>query len=150
MSATSDSNRDAPLVRLVAALLAQIDGTAVTECEFRSGAQRVLVRRAPTSGAVQTVEAAHEATTVLPSWQPIVAPLAGVYYAAESPQAPPLIATGRTVSVGQRVGLIESMKLFNAVESDVSGIVQAILVLNGAVVEKGQILMYVEPLGDPA
>jgi biotin carboxyl carrier protein len=40
--------------------------------------------------------------------------------------------------------------MYNPVESDVGGIVRAILVQASAVVEKGQILMYVEPVGEPA
>jgi biotin carboxyl carrier protein len=41
------------------------------------------------------------------------------------------------------------MKMYNPVETDVAGIVRSILVQASAVVEKGQILMFVEPVGEP-
>lgn len=138
------------LVALVSALLAQLDGTAVTECEFRAGQQRVLVRR--TLSFVPPVASAdlQEEPAVPAHWQAITAPLTGVFYLTESPQSPPLVGLGSVVIPGQRVGLIESMKMFNAVESEITGTVRAILIANAAEVQTGQVLIYLEPLGDAA
>jgi acetyl-CoA carboxylase biotin carboxyl carrier protein len=84
------------------------------------------------------------------TWQPIVSPLTGIFYLTETPQSPPFVSVGAPVTERQVVGLIESMKMYNPVETDVAGIVRAILVHASAVVERGQILMYVEPVGEPA
>ncbi len=138
----------APLVRLVEDLLAQLEGTAVTECEFRAGTHRVLVRRSPSFVPPAPQALTEEADVIPDTWQAISAPLAGIFYAAESPQNPPFARVGDSVAPHQVVGLIESMKMFNSVESELEGTVRAILTHNGAVVERGQVLMYVEPRGD--
>ncbi|WP_376794401.1 acetyl-CoA carboxylase biotin carboxyl carrier protein [Thermogemmatispora sp.] len=77
---------------------------------------------------------------------PIVAPLSGVYYAAPSPDEPPFVSVGDVIQVGQTVALIEAMKSFNEVPSPVAGRVSKILVENGAVVQKDEVLMRIEPV----
>ncbi|HVA91323.1 MAG TPA: biotin/lipoyl-containing protein [Chloroflexota bacterium] len=138
----------ASLVQLVEQVVAELDGTAVLECELRSGDHRVLVRRSLTSVSIAAVPGADDREALPPDWKPLVAPLTGIFYLTETPQSPPFVSSGGPVSEGQVVGLIESMKMFNPVESDVSGTIRSIVVSGGALVEKGQILMYVEPLGD--
>jgi acetyl-CoA carboxylase biotin carboxyl carrier protein len=142
-------HQTASLQHLVADLLAQLEGTAVVECEVREGAHRVFVRRAPS--AVPAVPAAPDPAEAIPAgWKWIAAPLSGIFYMAESPNSPPFITPGSAVVAGQVVGLIESMKMFNPVESEVDGVVRIIVATDAAVVEKGQVLMYVEPRGDLA
>jgi biotin carboxyl carrier protein len=137
------------IVQLVADLLAQLDGTAVTECEFRTGDHHIRVRRSPSFPRLAaTAEAESEEVPSL--WRPILSPLTGIFYAAENPQSPPFASVGDMVNIGQTMGLIEAMKTFNRVESELAGIVRAILVANGAEVQVGQTLLYVEPLGDAA
>ena len=140
----------ASLVRLVEEILAQLDGTPVIECELRTAGHRVLVRRSLTATPPVAALAAPEDTAVQAGWQPVAAPLTGIFYLTETPQSPPFVTLGGTVSERQVLGLIESMKMFNPVESEIAGTVRAILVTGGQVVEKGQILMHIEPLGDLA
>jgi biotin carboxyl carrier protein len=137
------------LVRLVADLLAQLAGTIVTECEFRAGDHHVLLRRSLASVAIARGPSVPEEEALPVSWQPILSPLTGIFFLTESPQSPPFVTVGSTITQRQVVGLIESMKMYNPVETEVAGTVRAILVQASAVVEKGQILMYVEPDGDP-
>ncbi|HEY8283745.1 MAG TPA: biotin/lipoyl-containing protein [Chloroflexota bacterium] len=138
----------ASLVELVERILAELDGTAVLECELRSGDHRVLVRRSLAAPPIVIVPEVDSAEVVPAGWKSLVAPLTGILYLTETPQSPPFVTSGGSVSEGQVVGLIESMKMFNPVESDLSGTIRSIVVSGGALVEKGQILMYVEPLGD--
>jgi acetyl-CoA carboxylase biotin carboxyl carrier protein len=139
----------ASLRHLVADLLAQLEGTAVVECEVRAGDHRVFVRRSP--AAVPAAPAPPDPAAAIPAdWKAIVAPLSGIFYMAESPNSGPFVAPGKAVASGQVVGLIESMKMFNPVESEVDGVVRTIVAADTAVVEKGQVLMYVEPRGDLA
>jgi acetyl-CoA carboxylase biotin carboxyl carrier protein len=147
----NDSLPDAPavLVRLVQDLLVELQGTAVTECELRVGSYRVLVHRSLTAMPVAIQAPAAEEADLLPaSWIPVASPLTGIFYLTETPQSPPYVTVGMTILERQVVGLIESMKMYNSVESEVAGIVRAITVANGAVVERGQPLLYVEPVGD--
>ncbi len=76
----------------------------------------------------------------------ITAPMVGTFYRAPSPDAPPFIREGDVVQAGQTVCIIEAMKLFNEIQSEVSGRVVRILSENGAPVEYGQPLVLLEPL----
>jgi acetyl-CoA carboxylase biotin carboxyl carrier protein len=77
--------------------------------------------------------------------QAVVAPLTGLFYASPSPGAEPYVNVGSEVHVGQVIGLIEAMKLFNEIKSDVAGRVMRICVENGALVKAKQPLIEVEP-----
>jgi len=63
------------------------------------------------------------------------APLTGIFYAAATPGADPMVAVGQTISVGQPIGLIEAMKLFNEIKSDKAGRVVRIVAENGRLVK---------------
>ena len=77
--------------------------------------------------------------------QTIAAPMVGTFFRAPSPDAPPFVREGDVVETGQTVCVIEAMKLFNEIQSDVSGRVVRILSENATPVEYGQPLMLVEP-----
>ncbi len=138
------------LIGLVAALLDELDGTAVTECEFRAGVYRVYLKRSLATATAMMEAVPAQADLNPDSWRPVISPLTGIFYVTESPQSPPFVTIGSFVSERQVVGLIESMKMYNPVETDFAGIVRAIEVQPSAVVEKGQVLMYIEPTGDNA
>ena len=72
------------------------------------------------------------------------ATLTGVYYASPSPDTAPFINIGDTVTIGQTIALIEAMKVFNEIPSEVAGRVIAIKAQNGDVVKKGDILFQIE------
>ena len=75
---------------------------------------------------------------------PIVSPMVGTFYTSPSPEAEPFVSVGQTVSKGDKVCIIEAMKLMNEIESEVSGKIVEICVKDGQPVEFGQVLMYVE------
>lgn len=77
----------------------------------------------------------------------ITAPTVGRFYARPEPTADPYVTVGATVEQGETIGLVEVMKLFNSVDSEVSGTVSQILVEDGALVEYGQVLMTIKPSG---
>lgn len=70
----------------------------------------------------------------------IVSPIMGRFYCRPDPTAEPYIGVGSLVSLDTTVGLVEVMKLFNAVTAGVDGIVTEICVEDGQVVEHGQVL----------
>jgi acetyl-CoA carboxylase biotin carboxyl carrier protein len=80
-----------------------------------------------------------------PSRPSVKAPLTGIYYGAPSPGATPYVSVGDYVSVGQIIGLIEAMKLFNEIKSDLAGRVVRVCADNGALVKARQPLIEVEP-----
>ena len=71
----------------------------------------------------------------------VTAPFVGIFYRAPRPGAPPYIEVGSQVEQDTTVGIIEVMKLMNAVRAEVSGTVFEVLVEDGAVVEYGQVLL---------
>ena len=82
----------------------------------------------------------------LPARPSVKAPLTGVWYGSPAPGSAPFVAAGREVAVGQVVGLIEAMKLFNEIKSDLAGRVVRVVPENGALVKAKQPLIEVEPL----
>jgi len=96
--------------------------------------------------AVSAEELAAAGEVVPDHLKTITAPMVGTFYRAPSPDAPPFIREGDVVQAGQTVCIIEAMKLFNEIQSEVSGRVVRILSENGAPVEYGQPLVLLEPL----
>lgn len=75
----------------------------------------------------------------------IKSPMIGTFYRSSSPDTPAYINVGDVISSGQTVCIIEAMKLFNEIESEVSGKVVKILVENATPVEYDQPLFLIEP-----
>jgi acetyl-CoA carboxylase biotin carboxyl carrier protein len=164
--AASLSSADASLLALIDRLSSVLERGDLGELEVSSGGTTIILRapsaiapvvpvtaaaplaEAPTGGAVTAVaDAPGEAASQTPAAaKPSVkAPLTGLYYGAPSPGATPYVAVGDHVSVGQIIGLIEAMKLFNEIKSDLSGRVTRICVESGALVKARQPLIEVEP-----
>ncbi len=76
---------------------------------------------------------------------PVLSPMVGTLYLAPTSGAMPFVAVGDRVKVGDTLCLIEAMKMFNKIESDVNGVISARLVENEQPVEYGQPLFLVEP-----
>jgi acetyl-CoA carboxylase biotin carboxyl carrier protein len=96
-------------------------------------------------GSNPAAPAQGEAPSTPPPARPSVkAPLTGIYYGAPSPGATPYIAVGDHVQAGQIIGLIEAMKLFNEIKSDMSGRITRICVESGQLVKAKQPLIEVE------
>lgn len=74
------------------------------------------------------------------------APLTGIFYGAPAPGSAPYVRVGGEVAVGQVIGLIEAMKLFNEIKSDLAGRVVKVVAENGQLVKAKQPLIEVEPL----
>ena len=76
----------------------------------------------------------------------VVSPLTGVYYNAASPTSDPFVNVGDAVQAGQVVAIVEAMKVFNEVKSEVAGTVVAIPAKNGQLVQKGDPLVRIQPI----
>ena len=64
----------------------------------------------------------------------------GTFYRSASPEKPPFVSVGDSINEGDTICIIEAMKLFNEIESEVSGVVEQICVSNEQAVEYGQTL----------
>lgn len=75
----------------------------------------------------------------------IVSPMIGRFYSQSEPGAAPYVSVGSTVGPESTVGLVEAMKMFNAVHAGLAGVVTEICVQDAALVEYGQVLFRVKP-----
>ena len=76
----------------------------------------------------------------------LLAPMTGTWYRTPSPDDPPFVSEGDAVEVGQTVGLIEAMKVFSDVPSDVAGTVLEFLIPSGKLVQQGDPILRVQLL----
>lgn len=75
----------------------------------------------------------------------IESPMVGTFYSASNPDSEPFAKVGTQVGPGSVVCLVEAMKVFNEIKSEVSGSIERVLVKNGDAVEFGQKLFLVKP-----
>jgi acetyl-CoA carboxylase biotin carboxyl carrier protein len=142
-------------------ILAEVDrlapilvGGPLEELEVESGdlVVRLAKPRAPAPAAAALAGPSQApAGPISPYGEPapgtrfVTAPLTGVWYTAPSPGARPYLTIGGEVASGQVVGLIEAMKLFNEIKSDVAGTVTRVLAETGTLVKRQQPLLEVDP-----
>jgi len=75
----------------------------------------------------------------------IKSPMIGTFYRSSSPDKPVFVNVGDEIKQGQVICIIEAMKLFNEIESEISGKIVKVLVDNASPVEYDQPLFLVEP-----
>tara|TARA_B100000965_G_scaffold375982_1_gene368850 strand:+ start:121 stop:627 length:507 start_codon:yes stop_codon:yes gene_type:complete len=88
-----------------------------------------------------TNESSIESTTHITIKSPII----GTFYRRPSPDKDPFINVGDSIAVGSVVGIVEAMKLFNEIESEISGTIVKVLVDDMSPVEYDQPLFLVDP-----
>ena len=151
---------ETPWIKRVEELIQVLQGSTIGEFELTEAGTEIIIRRRPdlmmVSVPTQLLNLAHPGTPIVPgnNGQPaqedtglsIISPLTGVYYVSPSPSTPPFVKPGDTVQVGQVVALIEAMKVFNEIQSEVAGRVIELVAQNGDVVQKGDVLIRTEPL----
>lgn len=74
----------------------------------------------------------------------IVSPLPGVFYTKPGPDRDPFVLPGDRVEAGQAIGMVEVMKQFTEIRSDVSGMVVSVDVAEGDTVMPGDVLAVID------
>jgi len=77
----------------------------------------------------------------------IKSPMVGTFYRSSGPDKPPFVKVGDSISQGSVVCIIEAMKLFNEIESEVAGKIVKVMVDDSTPVEYDQVLFLVDPAG---
>jgi acetyl-CoA carboxylase biotin carboxyl carrier protein len=148
---------DASLLALVDRLAAVLERSDLTELEVEAGGTGLVLRKpAAIASTVPAPAAAAPPPPEVPMAVPVEAPVAerpsvkapltGIFYASPSPGSPPYVRVGGEVAAGQVIGLIEAMKLFNEIKSDLAGRVVRVVAESGKLVKAKQPLIEVEPL----
>jgi acetyl-CoA carboxylase biotin carboxyl carrier protein len=148
-----------PIIEAIDRLAPAFEEAGLDELELEIGDLRVRLARprtpvvtaAPAPAEAPPAPAAAPTAGLTPFGEPnpgmrfVSAPLTGVWYGAPSPGARPYVNEGDEITAGQVVGLIEAMKLFNEIKSDVSGTVARVLVEGGTLVKRKQPLLEIDP-----
>jgi acetyl-CoA carboxylase biotin carboxyl carrier protein len=80
-------------------------------------------------------------------YKEIRSPIVGTFYRSPSPEKAPYVKVGDTVEVGTVVCIVEAMKLFNEIESEITGKIVKVMVEDAQPVEYDQVLFLVDPKG---
>jgi acetyl-CoA carboxylase biotin carboxyl carrier protein len=158
---------DQSLLALIDRLATMLERSGLSELEVGSGGTDVILRKpsaiaapivvgagSPAAGATggpgsapgpaESPGVGREAAS--PDRPSIKAPLTGIFYASPAPGSAPYVKVGGEVAVGQVIGLIEAMKLFNEIKSDLAGRVVRVIPESGTLVKAKQPLLEVDPL----
>lgn len=100
-----------------------------------------------TSSQSEASQKAQEADADESNYLEVRSPIVGTFYRSPSPDKPPFFKVGDTVKQGDVVCIVEAMKLFNEIESEVSGKVVKVMVEDAQPVEYDQVLFLVDPKG---
>ena len=148
-------------LRTLQKLIDLVQESGISELEVTEGEEKVRIAKhsaaapatyyappppppvAPAAAAAPTLAAAASASA-LPDGHIVKSPMVGTFYRAGAPGAKALVEVGQSVSEGDRLCIIEAMKLMNEIEADASGVIKAILVENGEPVEYGQPLFVID------
>jgi acetyl-CoA carboxylase biotin carboxyl carrier protein len=114
--------------------------------------QQVIASAPQVAAPVAVAPVAQAVAPVAPVAAPVIAsnrvtiksPMIGTFYRSSSPDRPSLVEVGSDISKGTPVCIIEAMKLFNEIESEISGRIVEVLVENATPVEFDQPLFVVE------
>lgn len=104
--------------------------------------------QAPVAAAPQVTEAEAAAAAQAEEnskYITVKSPMIGTFYRASGPDKDPFVSVGDTVSVGSVLCIVEAMKLFNEIESEVSGKIVKILVDDTTPIEYDQPLFLIDP-----
>ena len=147
-------------LRKIKKLIDILEESNLSELEIREGEESVRLSRLPKGAFHAPTQAPQPVTHVhvepprggaaagtsehvtgtatgkeLPPGHVVRSPMVGTFYASANPEAPPFVKVGQQVKVGDTLGIIEAMKMFNQIEADAAGTIVAILGSSGQPVE---------------
>jgi acetyl-CoA carboxylase biotin carboxyl carrier protein len=132
----------------------QKDFKICIKAEKAKAEQQIIVQAAAPAPVAAPVAAAPVATTPASAAAPanddakyitVKSPMIGTFYRSAGPDKEPFVTVGNTIGKGDTICIIEAMKLFNEIESEVSGKIVKMLVDDASPVEYDQPLFLVDP-----
>ncbi len=148
-------------IKNIKALMREFDASGLSKFEvkdkdFEMSLEKAvagsIVTAAPVAAPAPQVAAAAPAQAEAPAAQPelsgekILSPMVGTFYAAPSPDSPPFVKEGDTVSKGQPLAILEAMKIMNEIEAEFNCKILKVLVEDGQAVEYDMPLFLVEKI----
>lgn len=155
-------------IKQIQELIKFVSRSGVNEVAIEQKDFKITIKTNQTPTVINTTVPAPQAAAVLPAAaaaQPAViettpaapvdesskyvtikSPMIGTFYRSSSPDKPSFVNVGDEFGVGKVICIIEAMKLFNEIESEISGRIVKVLVDNASPVEYDQPLFLVEPM----
>jgi acetyl-CoA carboxylase biotin carboxyl carrier protein len=152
-------------LRKIKKLIDLLEESNLAEIEIKEGEESVRLARVGTAvAAAPQPHVVHAAPAPMPMQSPVQAatggapkpaaeqlpdgdivrsPMVGTFYASPAPDKPPFVTVGQSVKAGDTLAIVEAMKMFNPIESDVSGTVLKVLIESGQPVEFDQPLFVI-------
>ncbi len=141
-------------LRKVKKLIELLEESDLSEIEITEGDDKVRITKSGEEKQTTIVHTSNEAKTKTnpiedtksinnTGFHEIKAPMIGTFYQSSEPDAEAFVKVGDPISEGDTLCIIEAMKMMNKIESDISGIVERVLVQNGDPVEFDQVLFLV-------
>ena len=152
-------------LRKIKKLIDLLEESNLAEIEIKEGEESVRLARVGTAvAAAPQPHVVHAAPPPMPMQSPVQAatggapkpaaeqlpdgdvvrsPMVGTFYASPAPDKPPFVTVGQSVKAGDTLAIVEAMKMFNPIESDVSGTVLKVLIESGQPVEFDQPLFVI-------
>ena len=149
-------------IRKVKKLIELLEESNISEIEIKEGEESVRISRdggaappvmmapmaaplampvAPAAAAPAAAPAEAPAAEAAQAGHLVKSPMVGTFYRSPSPSSPAFVEVGQHVKVGDVICIVEAMKMMNQIESDKTGVVEAILVEDGQAVEFDQPLL---------
>lgn len=141
-------------LRKIKKLIELLEDSNIGELEIKEGEDSVRISRvgsasaAPVFAATAPIAAAPMAAAPAVEEAPkasvsltghiVRAPMVGTFYGAPSPGSPVFVEKGQHVKVGDTLCILEAMKMMNQIEADKAGVIEAVLIEEGAPVEFDQ------------
>ncbi len=149
-------------LRKVKKLIELLEQSNLSELEIKEGEEVVRLSRFPAVGgapqgvaipqpvaapttapATSTPTPAASVESGFPPGTVVRSPMVGTFYAASSPGAEAFVKVGQQIRIGDPLGVIEAMKMFNQIDAEIAGTVVAIVAENGQAVEFDQPLFVI-------
>ena len=135
-------------LRKVKKLIELVEESEIEELEVANGEEsvRIVMRRGGTPAVVTTSPAVAAVAPAAPDpgtseqGTVISAPMAGTFYRAPHPEAPPFAEEGQVIEAGEVVCIIESMKMMHEIRAAESGTIARVCVENGTPIGTGDAL----------
>lgn len=149
-------------IRKIKKLIELVEESGIAELEITEGEESVRIHSSGSQTAAPIQYAAPVAAPVAPAapvpaatappvaepeapaGHTVKSPMVGTFYRASSPTTKSFVEVGDSVNVGDTLCIVEAMKMMNQIESDIAGVVKAILVENQDAIEFDQPLFIIE------
>ncbi|MFC1501011.1 acetyl-CoA carboxylase biotin carboxyl carrier protein [Elusimicrobiota bacterium] len=119
--------------------------TDIEELKIESKGQKIYFRKSEVPAVnIQTDASKAKAQAEMNKIKPVKAPMVGTFYHSRSADHPPFVVNGDNIKPGQKIGIIETMKIIKDVTSSLEGKIVQVSVKDGQSVEYGQELFLVD------